>query len=176
MTEADDLELVMLCRSGDRRALDQLVLKYQRPLFNVAYRMCHDRDEAADIVQNAFMKAFEKLHQYDAKQKFFSWIYRITINEAINATRQRRESLGEDLADLATPGPEESLLSADESESLRRALMSLDENYRSVLVLRHFSECSYLQLSEIMDLPEKTVKSRLYTARQLLLESLQKRA
>jgi RNA polymerase sigma-70 factor (ECF subfamily) len=173
MAEESDQSLITRCRNGDRQALDQLVLKYQRPLFNVAYRISGNVDDAADIVQSAFMKAFEKLDNYDSNQKFFSWIYRITINEALNAGRRQKTEVAEDVADPAAPGPEEALASADQAATLHRGLMLLDENYRAVVVLRHFSELSYREISDILDLSEQTVKSRIYTARQQLAAILQ---
>ena len=171
----EDTELVARCRNGDRQALDLLVRKYQRPLFNVAWRIHRNPDDAADTVQNAFVKAFEKLHLYDADQKFFSWIYRITINEALNASRRQGYPADASSADALDAGPADLLDKADESARLHRAVMMLKEDARSVVVLRHFSDLNYAEIAEILQIHEETVKSRLFSARRKLAELLQSR-
>ena len=172
---AEDTELVARCRDGDRQALDLLVRKYQRVLFSVALRMQRNPDDAADTVQNAFIKAFEKLHLYDANQKFFSWIYRITINEALNASRRQGYTADAPAAEPMDPGPEEALGQASEAARLHQALQQLKEDARSVIVLRHFSDLNYAEIAEILQIHEETVKSRLFSARRKLAELLQSR-
>lgn len=171
----DDTALVARCRAGDRQALDLLVRKYQRALFNVAWRIHRNPDDAADTVQNAFMKAFEKLHLYDADQKFFSWIYRITINEALNASRRQAYPVDATATDALDAGPDAVLDRANESARLHRALMLLKEDARSVVVLRHFADLNYAQIADILQIHEETVKSRLFSARRKLAELLQNR-
>ena len=85
-----DHALIERCKQGDRRALEELVGHYEKPLFNAAYRILGNPDDAADATQVAFMKAFEHLDQYDPKYKFFSWIYRIAVNESINQLKRGR--------------------------------------------------------------------------------------
>jgi RNA polymerase sigma-70 factor (ECF subfamily) len=118
-----------------------------------------------------FLKVAERRHEYDPKFKFFSWIYRIAINESLNLLRDnRRESLDDDI-DLPAPdgaGPEQQLADAQLSERIRSAMMTMTVNDRVVLSLRHFSECSYEAIAQILDLDEKTVKSRLFESRQRL--------
>jgi len=158
---------------GDRRALEQLVDAYERPVYNAAYRYLGNPDDAADVTQAVFLKAFEHLDQYDPKFKFFSWIYRIAINESINYIKRNRkqEPLDEHIASNSD-SPEELAQSENVSDGIQKALMELQEHYRVVVVLRHFSDCSYQQMSEILHIPEKTVKSRLYSARQLMKDIL----
>jgi len=151
-----DAALVNDCKRGDRRAMSQLVSQYQRPVFNAAYRILGNMDDAADTTQIVFLKVFEHIADYDSKFKFFSWIYRIAINESLNQVKKRRKQ--EPLADSqASPWRGPALLSDD---------------YRTVVVLKHISGCSYHQISEILQVPEKTVKSRLYSARQLMKKNL----
>ena len=83
-TRAEDANLVRQCLAGDTRAFDALVRKYHKPLYHLALRMVRDRDDAMDIVQGVFVKVYQKLGSYDERHEFFSWIYRITINESIN--------------------------------------------------------------------------------------------
>ena len=176
MSDSRERALVEKCRRGDRQALGQLVGQYERPLFNAAYRILGNPDDAADVTQVAFLKAFEHLDQYDPKYKFFSWIYRIAVNESINQAKRHKnqQSLGD--KDFAGPGgPETELAAGDLSREIQRGLMALTEDYRTVIVLRHFSDFSYRQISDILQIPEKTVKSRLYSARQQMKEKLQAR-
>ena len=168
-----DAALVNDCKRGDRRAMSQLVSQYQRPVFNAAYRILGNMDDAADTTQIVFLKVFEHIADYDSKFKFFSWIYRIAINESLNQVKKRRKQ--EPLADSqASPwrGPAEEFDAARLSSRVQGALMLLSDDYRTVVVLKHISGCSYHQISEILQVPEKTVKSRLYSARQLMKNTL----
>ena len=177
MHKDEDTALVKSCRQGDRRAMTQLVSQYQRPIFNVAYRILGNLDDAADATQTVFLKVFEHIADYDEKYKFFSWIYRIAINESLNQVKKRR--VQEPLDDgQASPwqGPAETLDTKRLCKRVQAALMLLNNDYRTVVVLKHISGCSYQQIGEILQLPEKTVKSRLYSARQLLKKTLQEEA
>jgi len=168
-----DQALVERCLRGDRKALEELVGQYERPIYNAAYRILGNPDDAADATQVVFMKAFEHLGQYDPKYKFFSWIYRIAINEAINQLKRGKNQQPLDDTEVArTRGPDATAEAGDLCREIQDGLMGLTEDYRSVVVLRHFSDCSYRQISEILQIPEKTVKSRLYSARQVMKETL----
>lgn len=174
MRKDKDAALVIDCRRGDRRAMSQLVSQYQRPVFNAAYRILGNLDDAADTTQTVFLKVFEHISEYDQKFKFFSWVYRIAINESLNQVKKRRSQ--ESLDDgQASPwqGPAETLDTRKLCERVQDALMLLSEDYRTVVVMKHISGCSYQQISEILQIPEKTVKSRLYSARQLLKKTLE---
>lgn len=173
MVNSRDHALVIRCRKGDRQALEALVGQYQKPLYNAAYRILGNPDDAADVTQAAFLKAFENLDGYDPKYKFFSWIYRIAVNEAINQLKRIRKTQPLDEGEPASdPGPDDEVETGKLSRELQDGLMALNEEYRTVIVLRHFSDCSYRQISEILQIPEKTVKSRLYSARQLMKDQL----
>lgn len=173
MSSSRDHALIKRCKRGDRRALEQLLLQYEKPIFNAAYRMLGNPDDAADVTQAAFLKAFEHLDRFDPRYKFFSWIYRIAINEAINQiNRGKYERPLDENQTAGTRGPEEMTDAGTLSTKVQAGLMELQEDYRVVVVLRHFSDCSYRQISEILHIPEKTVKSRLYSARQLMKEKM----
>ena len=167
MSKDRDIALLNDCKRGDRQALDSLVRRYERPVYNAAYRMLGNPDEAADVAQTVFLKAFENLDRFNPKYKFFSWIYRIAVNESINQLKKRgrTEPLAETLA-ANTRGPEELMESGRISSELQGVLMSIQEDHRAVIVLRHFSEYSYREIGEILQIPEKTVKSRLFSARK----------
>jgi len=175
-SESRDQALVKRCQHGDRKALEELLGHYEKPVYNAAYRILGNPDDAADITQVVFMKAFEHLGQYDPKYKFFSWIYRIAVNEAINQLKRGRNQQPLDDTEVAgTRGPDATVEAGDLQREIQAGLMGLTEDYRTVIVLRHFSECSYQQISEILQIPEKTVKSRLYSARQMMKDMLQAR-
>ena len=173
MSKPDDTELVKDTVSGDRQAFETLLAKYEKPVFNAAYRMLNSPEDARDVTQTVFLKAYERLDQYDPKYRFFSWIYRIAINESINCLKKqnRLESLsGEPVSEDG--GPDVATSDAQQTERIQSALMNIKPEYRSVLVLRHFLDCNYFEISQILDIPEKRVKSRLYSGRQLLKDAL----
>jgi RNA polymerase sigma-70 factor (ECF subfamily) len=176
MIEPDDAVLVERSLGGDTRAFGDLVGKYQGPVFNIALRLTHDADEANDVAQATFVKAFEKLQTFDTKRKFFSWLYRIAVNESLSACQRlnRREPIREDVA-AEEAGTDDA---AGEKETASRVLMALQElklDLRAVIVLRHFQNLSYQEIGQVLDLPERTVKSRLFTARTMLRDILVKR-
>jgi RNA polymerase sigma-70 factor (ECF subfamily) len=173
MVNSRDEMLVERCKKGDRRALAALVGEYEKPVFNAAYRILGNPDDAADATQAAFLKAFENLDSYNPKYKFFSWIYRIAVNESINQLkRNRRQQPLDDGEPGDDPGPDDTVEAGRIAREIQDGLMQLSEDYRTVIVLRHFTECSYREISEILSIPEKTVKSRLYSARQLMKDQL----
>lgn len=176
MSKAPEIALIEKCRSGDREALGELLRQYQKPVYNAAYRILGNPDDAADVTQAVFLKVFENLDRYDPKFRFFSWIYRIAVNESIN--QNKRGSRMQPLDEREIPargGPDAALESSSLSDQIQGGLMALNENYRMVVVLRHFSDFSYREIGKILDIPEKTVKSRLYSARQAMKETLQAR-
>jgi RNA polymerase sigma-70 factor (ECF subfamily) len=163
--------LVERYRTGDNAAFTELMVRYQRPIYNAAFWVLRRADDASDITQEVFLKVAERRDEYDPKYKFFSWIYRIAINESLNLLRHnRRETLDHDI-DLPAPdnaSPEHQLADAQLSKRIRSAIMSMSVDDRVVLSLRHFSDCSYEAIAQILALDEKTVKSRLFESRQRL--------
>jgi RNA polymerase sigma-70 factor (ECF subfamily) len=169
---ADDTALVRRSLQGDAAAFEALVTHYQRVLFTVAYRMLGDYEDARDATQNTFIKVFQKLETFDQEHRFFSWIYRILVNECLNARRGRpaAQTLDEQMPD---PGkPDEPLEAAERQQQVRRAILELPVEYREVIVLRHFAALSYDEIGQALSIPVRTVKSRLHTARHRLLEAL----
>ena len=164
-----DAALVQACRHGRRGALDELVVRYQRPVFNAALRILDHRDDARDVTQIVFMKAFERLDQYDPGQRFFSWIYRIAINESLNllATRRPQERVSDSLP-LDRPSPEDQCEHDQLERGLQSALMALAPDQRTLIVLKHVMGCSYEAIGQIIEVPVSTVKSRLFDAREAL--------
>jgi RNA polymerase sigma-70 factor (ECF subfamily) len=167
-----DQALLQRCRDGDRAAFTLLVIRYQRPIYNAAYRVLGNAEDASDIAQGVFLKVAERLEDYDPQYRFFSWIYRIAINESLNLLRRnaREEPMDDehDPPDAESAGPEWRAAEAEIARRVQRALMRLKGDDRAVLTLRHFSDCSYQEIGHILEIEEKTVKWRLFEARQRL--------
>lgn len=175
MDKDPDAKLVRACNGGDRVAYETLLIRYEKPIYNVAIRMLRNPEDARDVVQIVFTRAFEKLQQFNFEHKFYSWIYRIAINESIDIlNRRNRTTPVEDEAAIAGGStPFEECDDDERSTLLQAAIMKLPPDYRAVIVLRHFIDRSYQEMSEILGIPEKTVKSRLFTARQRLRKELE---
>jgi len=169
MIERDDNELVRQCLAGNPQSFEVLVEKYQKPIFNVAYRMTHNVEDAEDITQTVFVKAYENLRRFRPKYKFFSWIYRIAVNETLNALQQskRTEEIDSEYSSQEKT-PDESYAQTELHEKLQEAMLGLSMESQVLVLLKHFQHFSYREIAYIMDIPEKKVKSRLFTARQLL--------
>ena len=172
MGDDDDNTLLQRYRNGDAAAFRTLVLRYQRPVYNAAFWVLRNADDAQDVAQTVFLRLAERAEDYDPRYKLFSWIYRMAVNEALNVLRRssREEALDED-ADFADDGgadPQQRLQDDQRSQHLRRALMKMSVADRTVLTLRHFSELSYAEIADVLQVDEKTVKSRLFEARQRL--------
>jgi RNA polymerase sigma-70 factor (ECF subfamily) len=170
-----DEALVHRCRGGDSGAFRILIARYERPLYNAAYRVLGNADDARDVTQVAFMEVAERVALYDPSHRFFSWLYRIALNAALNLLRRNsREEplLGREPGKLESVDPESSAAESELSCRIQRALMQMSEDHRVVLTLRHFSDCSYREIGLILEIEEKTVKSRLFEARQRLRELL----
>ena len=173
MIDFNDSELVIKCLDGNSQAFGTLIERHQKALFNVVFRMTNNYDNSEDIVQSVFIKAYKSLAGYDPKYKFFSWIYRITINETINYLKKKKQAdiiVSEVIADNENP---ESLYQKKElGVQVQKTLMKLDPKYRVLIVLCQLQSCSYQEVSKILKLDEKKVKSRLFTARNLVKDLL----
>jgi RNA polymerase sigma-70 factor (ECF subfamily) len=152
------------------------VVRYQRPVYNAAFWILRKPEDASDVAQTVFLKVVEQLDDYDPQYRFFSWIYRIAVNESLNLLRRNghEEALDEDveLPDETGADPERQLDAKERAERVRRALMEVSTTDRTVLMLRHFGELSYDEIGHVLDIDAKTVKSRLFDARHRLRERL----
>jgi RNA polymerase sigma-70 factor (ECF subfamily) len=173
MSEKDDVEIIEECLRGHVNAFGLLVDKYQKQIFNGALRMIIDVEDAEDVAQTVFIKAFENLKAFNSQYRFFSWLYRILVNECLNFIKHRKHVRELNLESM--PGTDRQSGNQeiiDLHQDIQNALTDLQPDYRMVIVLKHFQDFSYSEMSHILDIPEKTVKSRLYTARQLLKDIL----
>jgi RNA polymerase sigma-70 factor (ECF subfamily) len=166
--DEQDRALVRRCLDGERDAAGDLVDRYQRRLFNIALRMLGNVQDAEDVTQTVFGNAFVSLKSFDPKFRFFSWIYRMAVNESLNTIKRRKRMVT--LEDhLAIPAPGRATDTAVEAEDrVGKALMDLTPDDRAVMVLRHFVSFSYEEMADVLEVSVKTVKSRLFTARERL--------
>ncbi len=184
-----DNELVVRVQKGDKRAFDLLVLKYQYKVQAIVGRFVRDRDEVADVVQEAFIKAYRAIHNFRGDSQFYTWMYRIAVNTAKNylGSRNRRPPSndvdvddaefyagGDSLRDVDSP---ENLLARDQLERVvDDAIKNLPEDLRTAVTLREFDGLSYEDIAAVMDCPVGTVRSRIFRAREAIeiqIKSLQ---
>lgn len=178
--EALERQLLEQAISGDVDAFGDLVRLYERPVFNLAYRMLSNAAEAEDAAQEAFIKAFYNLHRYDIERSFKTWLLSITSNHCIDRLRKRRLtylSIDEPLPPHPAlvsndAGPEASALASELSEQIQALLDDLNDEYRLVVVLRYWYDLSYAEIAELTETSESAVKSRLFRARQALAKKL----
>jgi len=167
-TDELDRALVQRCLEHHADAPGVLVERYQQRLFNVALRMLGNVQDAEDVTQTVFLNVFHKLRTYDPKYKFFSWIYRMTVNESLNLLKRRKPTVPlEDDLNILAPGIAADG-AAEAEDRVGRALMGLKPDDRAVVVLRHFVSFSYQEIASVLEIPVPTVKSRLFTARDRL--------
>ncbi|MBI4548248.1 MAG: sigma-70 family RNA polymerase sigma factor [Ignavibacteriae bacterium] len=170
-----DVEIVQQCLNGHKNAFRFIVQRYHKTIFNAAFRILNDYDDATEVTQSVFVKAYENLYTFNKRYKFFSWLYRIAVNESLNFLGQRKHTDEVDESIISRDKtPYESYDDLEIQDKIQNALMRLNLDYRVVIVLCHFQDLSYKEISYVLDIPEKTVKSRLFTARQLLRGLLMK--
>ncbi len=181
-----DVALVARARNGDVQAFEKLVSQYDRQVFRIAQHITQNREDAQDVVQDAFLKAYQKLDQFQGNSKFYTWLVRIAVNEALMRLRKRRTgrmvSIDEDIAteegsvprDLAEwrPNPEQQYGQAELAEILRKTINGLPPGFRVVFVLRDVEGLSTEETAETLGLSIPAVKSRLLRARLQLRERL----
>ena len=181
-----DVALVASARGGDVQAFETLVNKYDRQIFRIAQHITQNREDAQDVVQDAFLKAYEKLDQFQGNSKFYTWLVRIAVNESLMRLRKRRTgkmvsidddietdegSVPRDLADWS-PNPEQNYGQAELNEILRKTIQGLPHGFRIVFVLRDVDGLSTEETAETLGLSVPAVKSRLLRARLQLRERL----
>ena len=187
MIPIDEKKWLKQAAKGSAEAFEQLVIKYQTTVYNLCLRMTGDPEDAADMTQEAFLKAWRNLDSFQGNAAFSTWLYRLASNTCLDHLRslKRRPQLslmmededGEtqelDVAD-PTPDPEAQVIALDEQSRLNEALQSLEPEQRQILILRAVNGLSYTEIAQTMELKEGTVKSRLARARDQLRKILEK--
>jgi RNA polymerase sigma-70 factor, ECF subfamily len=184
LVSEDDREAVRRVQAGDTEAFEPLVEKYKRKVFRLAYQVLRDQEEALDTAQEAFVKAFRALPAFKGDSAFYTWLFRITMNVALDRRRQRTtraKSFGtedvppeewERTATSTDPGPEDVATSVERRERIRKGLDSLSEHHRAIIILSDIEGLQYREIAEVLGIPMGTVMSRLHHARKRLREVL----
>jgi RNA polymerase sigma-70 factor (ECF subfamily) len=187
----EDANLVSLCKKGNVDAFEVLVLKHQKMMINIAYRMIGNYEDACEIVQDAFISAYKGIKNFEEKAKFSTWLYTIVVNLSKNRlkqikTQQYYEGFSIDdptvtdksqiNADPASGEPSilEKLMRNDVQQSIQECINSLNSEFKGVIVLRDIQGFSYDEISDMLKISEGTVKSRLFRARYALKDCLMK--
>jgi RNA polymerase sigma-70 factor (ECF subfamily) len=186
--ETDELALVHAAKRGDTSAFEELVRRYDRNVFRIAQHITQNREDAEDVVQEAFLKAYENLERFQENSKFYTWLVRIAVNESLMKLRRRRtaktvsldedvqteeDSVPREVADWS-PNPEQLYNQAELKEILGRTIQGLPASFRTVFVLRDVEGLSTEETADALDLSVPAVKSRLLRARLQLRERLDK--
>ncbi len=184
--ESEDVFLVRRCLKGEEKAHRRLLSKYKRPVYNLAWKMMGDEEDAKDVTQEAFIRAFRALSTFDTSRPFASWLFRIATNLCIDHLRRRRSNVqsldgmrgsddGYRTADVEDggPGPDVQHEVAEQRKMLDRLVQGLPPRYKVVILLRHGRELSYKEIAEVLEVPVGTVKARIHRAHSLLRMSLE---
>ena len=172
----EETELVSRARQGDRNAYSELVRIHASGILNVVYRMCGDAQLAEDAAQETFLQAWLNLNSYRPQTSLRNWLYRIAVNAATDMLRKEKRLVPEAVEDLKLtdnlPSPEMVFVKQERAVLVQKAVLSLPEACRAVLVLREYEDLSYQEISNALEIPVGTVMSRLNYARGLLKEKL----
>ncbi len=178
----DEETAVRAARRGDRAAFGALVQEYGRRAYAAAYGFVRNREDALDLAQESFARAFRAMGRFDPKMPFYPWLYRIIKNTCLNHLKKKRRHGETSLDHLMESGydaedagqdPREAGESADDQRLIRRAMAELTPDHREILRLRHLLEFSYAEIAVQLGIPQGTVMSRLYAARQALRRALE---
>ena len=178
-----DRDLAAACCEGDREAFGELVTRHQDRAFNLAFRLTGSHDDAADAVQEAFLKAYRAMPAFRRESSFYTWLFRIVVNEVrsrrrFQAVRPTAFSLDEQrgpteaLGDRRSTPPEETASLAERKRIVEQALRSLEDDDRAIIVLRDIEGRNYAEIGDALGCPKGTVKSRLHRARMALKQVL----
>jgi len=185
----EDWEILRRVRDGQSEAFGALILRYQDRVFNTCWRICGNLEDARDLTQESFLKAYERLDSFKQESGFYTWLFRIAVNLAISFRRSsaRRRQVPLDIGSEGTQADVLAQKSAQAAEQrsadltadvglqrlVVRALQELDEDYRAVVVLRDIEGFDYREIAEILDIPHGTVRSRLHRAREALRKAVE---
>ncbi|WP_035119598.1 RNA polymerase sigma factor SigW [Cohnella panacarvi] len=181
-----ETRLARLARKGDQRAFAEIVDLYKDKLYHLAYRMTSNRQEAEDVVQETFLRVYKNLDRYDENQKFSTWIYRIATNLCIDRLRKRRAVYSLDAESTDHDGldgysmmpsdertPETELILTETQKLIRDAIETLPVKYKSIMILRYLQDLSLQEISDVLDIPVTTVKTRVHRGREFLRKKLE---
>ncbi len=187
-SRAEDSRLIGAALSGDQTAYRAIEKKYHDQVFNLLYRMIHKKDEVEDLTQEAFIKAFASLANFNEEFAFSTWLFKIASNNCIDFLRKRKlqtfsidKPIDSKDGDMtfeipdSTYEPDRDLIAVQRSKFLERAIKSLPSKYRTVIIMRHSEEKDYQEIADTLHLPIGTVKAHIFRAREMLYKSLRKK-
>lgn len=177
----EESDLIQKARAGDQLAFGQLVVAYQTPVYNLAYRMLHNANEAEEAAQEAFLRAYKYLRSYDPNRSFKTWLLSIASHYCIDRLRRRRINwlpLKEEIATAQklaphSPNPEAVVAQQEQEEKIQELLEVLSPTDRAAITLLYWYDYSYEEIAETLDLTTSAVKSRLYRARRALADKME---
>lgn len=178
-------ELIKKAIDGDEAAYKQLLENYRGAIYNLLYKMVRNKEETEDLLQEAFMKAFNALPSFNEEYAFSTWLYKIAINNCIDHMRKKKlktysinkpvqakdGELDREFPDTSM-SPDKEVLSKERSKIIESAIAELPENYKVAIILRHSEEKSYEEIAQILNIPLGTVKARIFRAREMLKKKL----
>ncbi len=173
----EELALVQATLRGDQSAFQRIVELYQGPVYNLAYRMLNNAQDAEDAAQEIFLRVYTKLTMYDQGRKFSTWLFSVASNHCIDRLRRRRPIVPLDDLAFGLPskedGPERYALRSELKDVVQEALNTLPDHYRLVAILRYWNDLSYNEIVEVTGLSESAVKTRLHRARKMVADALE---
>ena len=171
-------ELLVQSKAGNSRAFEYLIQTNGQRAYRTAFRLLGNIEDAADLCQEAFLRAYQNIHRFDENRPFYPWLYRILKNLCLNFLKREKKQpvvakdpdSWEKMLATSLPGPAELMLADEDIKSLWQAINRLSESHRRILIMKHFDNLSYAEIADIQSIPIGTVMSRLYHARKKLAE------
>lgn len=187
-SRAEDSRHIKAALKGEQTAYRSIMKKYHDQVYNLLYRMVHEKDEVEDLTQEAFIKAFQSLHNFNEEFAFSTWLYKIATNNCIDYIRKKKlatfsidkpiESKDSEYTfeiPDSTYEPDKTMIARQRSKVLEDAINSLPEKYRMVILMRHTEDKDYQEIADELDLPLGTVKAHIFRAREILYKKLKKK-
>lgn len=184
-SRTEDVKLIKKALAKDQSAYDKLMKKYYNLIYNLVYRMIYKKEDAEDLTQEAFIKAFNSLHKFDNQFAFTTWLFKIATNNCIDYLRKKKLSTfsidkeidsEEDDLKIEIPDrenlPDSSIIKTQRKKIINEAIDSLPEKYKKVIILRHTEERDYEEIARILKIPLGTVKAHIFRGRELLYKYL----
>ncbi|TLS34922.1 RNA polymerase sigma factor SigW [Pseudalkalibacillus caeni] len=177
--------IIKQVKKGDHNAFGEIVELYKDKVYHISYRMLGNKQEAEDVAQEAFIRAFTNIDRFEINRKFSTWLYRIATNLAIDRLRKKRPDYYLDAEIAGTEGltmysqlaaneelPDEKVVSIETQQGIQQEILNLPPKYRSAIILKYIQELSLKEISEILELPVATVKTRIHRGREALRKRL----
>jgi RNA polymerase sigma-70 factor (ECF subfamily) len=178
----DEMEILLRAQGGDRSAFGEIVKRYQKKAYAIAYQYMGNREDALEMAQDSFVKAYKAMKRFDTRMPFYPWLYRIVKNTCLNYIKKKKRRGETSLDGLMASGfdvasahrePERMAHLSELKESIEYGLTLISESHREILTLRHIHEMSYIEIAESLDIPHGTVMSRLHGARRNLRKAME---